>query len=118
MKALHRSLFGILAYCFVGLASHAAASDLKFTVVPDFFEKNPDGKQLGPCHGGVVIDKAGNFYVTTDSERGIVVFSPEGKFVRSFGPTKIHALEIRDEGGTEVIYAARPSAHEVIKLKL
>jgi hypothetical protein len=121
MKALHHSLLGILACCslLAGSGSHiATAAELKFNVVPDFFEKNPGGKQLGPCHGGVVIDKAGNFYVTTDTDRGIVVFSPEGKYVRSFGPTKIHALEMRDEGGSEVIYAARPSAHEVIKLKL
>jgi len=114
MKRLSYSLLGIVAL----LASQAFAAELKFKVVPDFFEKTPDGKPLGACHGGVVIDKAGNFYVTTDTDRGIVVFSPEGKFVRAFGPTKIHALEMRDEGGTEVIYAARPSAHEVIKLKL
>jgi DNA-binding beta-propeller fold protein YncE len=116
MKALHSSLLGILVTCLA--AYSASAAELKFKVVPDFFEKAPGGKPLGACHGGVVIDKAGNFYVTTDTDRGIVVFSPEGKYVRHFGPTKIHSLEIRDEGGTEVIYAARPTAHEVIKLKL
>src|SRR6187551_2200196 len=116
MKALHHSLLGFFACA--SFASYVGAAELKFNVVPDFFEKSPGGKPLGACHGGVVIDKAGNSYVTTDTDRGIVVFSPEGKYVRNFGPTKIHSLEIRDEGGTEVIYAARPSAHEVIKLKL
>jgi hypothetical protein len=114
MKRLSHSLLGIIA----ALASHAVAAELKFTVVPDFFEKTPGGQPLGPCHGGAVIDKAGNIYVTTDTPRGIMVFSPEGKFVRSFGPEKVHALEMRDENGAEVIYAARPTAHEVIKLKL
>jgi DNA-binding beta-propeller fold protein YncE len=72
----------------------------------------------GPCHGGVAIDRAGNFYVSTDTPRGITVFSKDGKFLRAIGPTRIHALEIRKEGGKEFIYAARPSDHEVIKLKL
>ena len=96
----------------------ALAADLKFAIAPNFFEPTPDGQPLGPCHGGLVIDKAGNLYVTTDTKRGIVVFSPDGKYLRAFGPEKIHGLEIRDENGAEVIYAARPSAHEVIKLKM
>ena len=38
--------------------------------------------------------------------------------MRAFGPTKIHGLELREENGVEFIYAARPQAHEVVKLKL
>ncbi|MDB6133967.1 MAG: hypothetical protein JWM59_2210 [Verrucomicrobiales bacterium] len=105
----------------VSLAITAAATlaaELKFTYAPHFFVEQPDSQQLGPCHGGVAIDKAGQFYVTTDTPRGIVVFSPEGKFVRAFGPTRIHALELREEDGTEFIYAARPADHEVIKIRL
>ena len=41
------------------------------------------------------IDKAGRGYVTTDTKRGVEVFSADGKFLRSVGPTLIHALEIR-----------------------
>jgi hypothetical protein len=96
----------------------AHAEHLKYKVVPDFFEANPGGKPLGPCHGGAVIDKAGNIYITTDTPRGILVFSPDGKFIRSFGPTRIHGLEIRDENGTEYIYGARPADHEVVKIDL
>jgi len=65
-----------------------------------------------------VIDKAGNIYVTTDTPRGMLVYSPEGKFIRNFGPTKIHGLELREEGGTEFIYAARGAEGEVLKMKL
>lgn len=100
------------------LATQTFAAELKYNVVPNFFEQNPGQESLGPCHGGVVLDKAGNIYVTTDTPRGIVVFSPAGKFLRALGPTRIHALEIRDENGTEYIYAARPSDHEVVKLDL
>ena len=102
----------------LGSAHLVGAAELKYTAVPNFFDQKPGDKQLGPCHGGVVIDKAGNIYVTTDTERGIVVFSPQGKYLRSAGPTRIHALEIREEDGVEYIYAARPAEHEVIKLKL
>jgi DNA-binding beta-propeller fold protein YncE len=90
----------------------------KYSLAPHFFEEQPDHQMLGPCHGGVVLDQAGNIYVTTDTPRGIVVFSPEGRFVRAFGPTRIHGLEMRTEDGVEYIYGARPSDHEVIKLKL
>jgi hypothetical protein len=104
---------------FIVIASALAqAGDMKFTVAAGFFEENPDGKALGPCHGGAVIDKAGNIYVTTDTPRGIVIFSPEGKFLRAVGPTKVHGLEIREEAGKEYIYGARPSEHEVVKLTL
>jgi len=99
-------------------AVSAWAGDMKFTIAPGFFDDQPDGKQLGPVHGGAVIDKAGNIYISTDTARGIVVFTPDGKFSRAFGPTKIHGMQIRDEGGTEVIYGARAGEHEVVKLQL
>jgi DNA-binding beta-propeller fold protein YncE len=103
----------------IALASTLArAGELKYSIAPNFFEDKPSGEQLGPCHGGAVIDKAGNIYVSTDTSRGIIVFSPNGKFLRAVGPTRIHALEIREENGVEYIYAARPSDHEVVKLKL
>ena len=42
-----------------------------------------DGKSvLGPTHGGVTIDKAGNIY--TSATKGVVVFSPDGKVIREF----------------------------------
>jgi DNA-binding beta-propeller fold protein YncE len=114
MKHPIPTLFSLIAFA----ALSARAAELKFSLVPDFFEQNPGGKSLGPCHGGVVIDKAGNHYVSTDTERGIAVFSAAGKFVRAFGPTRIHAMELREEKGVEFIYAARPSDHEVVKIKL
>lgn len=114
MNRLTQTLLGLIAL----VATATFAAELKYSIAPDFFEQNPGNQPLGPCHGGVVLDKAGNIYVTTDTERGIVVFSPAGKFLRALGPTRIHALEIREENGAEYIYAARPSDHEVVKLKL
>ena len=114
MKRVIQTLLGVIALA----ATTTLAAELKYSLEPNFFEPNPDQKQLGPCHGGVVLDKKGNIYVTTDTPRGIVVYSPKGKFLRACGPTRIHALEIRAEKGGEYIYAARPQDHEVVKLKL
>ncbi len=114
---MHRITTTLL--CIVALGPTLAhAGELKYSIAPNFFEQNPDGKSLGPCHGGVVLDKAGNIYVTTDTERGIVVFSPQGRFLRAIGPARIHGLEVREENGEQFIYGARPADHEVIKLKL
>ena len=99
-------------------AAPGFAADLQFANVPDFFDATPGDRLLGPCHGGAVIDKSGNIYVTTDTSRGIIVFSPQGKFLRAFGPARIHGLEMREENGVEYIYGARPSEHEIIKLRL
>lgn len=117
---MNRTLRSLLASALALALTSAAslAGELKFSNVPDFFEAKPDNQPLGPCHGGSVIDKDGRIYITTDTPRGIVVFSPDGKFLRSFGPTRIHGLELREEDGTEYIYAARPADHEVIKIRL
>lgn len=76
-----------------------------------------DGKSvLGPTHGGVVVDKAGNIY--TSANMGVFVFSPEGKLVRRFiGPeySNIHDIEIRSEADGEYLYGARNNNAEGIK---
>jgi hypothetical protein len=76
-----------------------------------------DGKSvLGPTHGAVVIDKAGNIY--TSADMGVFVFSPDGKVIRRFlgdKYSKIHDMEIRDEAEGEFIYGARNANAEGIK---
>ncbi len=114
---MHR-ITAIVASAFLLVSIPASAGEMKYSITPNFFEQNPGGRLLGPCHGGAVIDKAGNIYVSTDTDRGMVVFSLDGKFLRAVGPTRIHGLEIREENGVEYIYGARPSDHEVVKLKL
>jgi hypothetical protein len=116
LRPFMKTLFSLAL--LVATAVCAPAGELKYTIAPNFFESQPGGQALGPCHGGAVVDKAGNFYITTDTPRGIIVFTPDGKFLRNIGPTRIHALEIREENGKEYIYAARPSDHEVLKLDM
>lgn len=80
----------------------------------------PNGKSaLGPTHGGVVIDKAGNIY--TSAGKGVVAFSPDGKVIREYlgkDYSNMHDVEIREEGGVEYIYAARNAAAEGIKFNI
>ncbi len=78
-----------------------------------------DGKSvLGATHGGVVIDKAGNVYVS--ASKGVVVFSPDGKVLRKFvhdDHSNLHDIEIREEEGVEYIYGARNKNREGIKFR-
>ncbi len=114
MNRIAQTLLGLIAL----VSTTTFAAELKYAIAPGYFDQTPDSKPLGPCHGGVVIDKAGQIYVTTDTERGIVVYSPAGKFLRAFGPARVHGLELREEQGVEYIYGARPSDHEVVKITL
>ena len=97
----------------VGLAQ----GDARFSIVPNHFPAQADNQPIGPAHGGAAVDRAGNVYVSTDTPRGILVFGPDGKYLRHFGPTLIHGLHLQRESDGEYLYAARPSAHEVLKIK-
>jgi hypothetical protein len=122
----HR-LIPITAALMFSLALSASAADkpqpvrtgrgtMTFETVPGW-GFGPEGKSvLGPTHGGVVIDKAGNIY--TSANIGVFVFSPDGKVIRRFlgdDYTNIHDMEIRDEAEGEFIYGARNAAGEGIK---
>ena len=70
--------------------------------------KFPDGNPIGPTHGGVAIDKSGKVYVTSDGDRGICVFRPNGKFIKSIALdcAGTHSLLVREENGKEYLYGA------------
>ena len=92
---------------------------MTFDTVPGWGLR-PDGNSaLGPTHGAVVIDNAGNIY--TSAQKGIVVFSPDGKVIHSYlgkDYSDIHDLEIRREAGGEFIYGARNNNAEGIKFNI
>jgi hypothetical protein len=89
---------------------------MTFDTVPGWGLR-PDGSSaLGPTHGSVVIDDAGNIF--TSANKGVVVFSPDGKVINAFegdAYTAIHDMEIRQEGSAEFIYGARNNNAEGIK---
>lgn len=89
-------------------AARTGSGILTFDTVPGWGLDANGKSQLGPTHGSIVIDKAGNIF--TSANKGVVVFNPDGKVVRSFVDeqhAEIHDMEIREEYGVEYIYAAR-----------
>lgn len=109
---------GVIALFTSAPLRSLSLGELKFSYVPNYFTAQPDGQPIGPAHGGAAVDRAGNVYVSTDTQRGILVFGPDGKYLRNFGPTQIHGLYLRRERGGEYLYAARPNFHEVQKIKI
>ena len=89
---------------------------MTFDTVPGWGLR-PDGESaLGPTHGGVVVDKEGNVYVSAN--KGVVVFSPDGVVMQEYLGDKysnIHDLKIHAEGDKEYIYGARNNNAEGIK---
>jgi hypothetical protein len=101
----------IAATLMLGITLNAArtgSGTMTFDTVPGWGLDSAGKSVLGPTHGSVVIDQAGNIY--TSADKGVVVFNPGGKVVRSFideQHAEIHDMEIREEYGVEYIYAAR-----------
>ncbi len=92
---------------------------MTFDTVPGWGLNEAGKSQLGPTHGGVVVDKKGTIY--TSARIGVIAFSPEGKIVRRYvGPqyANIHDIEIRAEGDDEFIYGARNNNAEGIKFSI
>jgi len=92
---------------------------MTFDTVPGWGLRPSGDSPLGPTHGAVVIDKAGNIY--TSAQKGVVVFSPAGTVIHSYlggDFTNLHDMEIREEEGVEYIYAARNNNAEGIKFKI
>jgi hypothetical protein len=90
---------------------------ITYEAIPNHFHSHPDGPHPGPTHGEAVVDLAGNVYVSTDTQRGILVFGPDGKYLRSFGPSHVHGMQLQKEAAGEFLYCARPNFGEVLKLK-
>jgi hypothetical protein len=89
---------------------------MTFDTVPGWGLDENGKSQIGPTHGGVVVDEAGNIY--TSANAGVFVFTPEGKVIRRFlgdEYSNIHDMEIRNEPEGEFIYGARNANAEGIK---
>ena len=77
-----------------------------YDVVPQW-GKLPAGKQFGGTHGAISSDKAGNVYVSTQSETGVLVYEPGGRLVKTIATEypEVHSLHWSAEGGEEFFYA-------------
>lgn len=65
----------------------------------------PAGTQFGGTHGGIATDNAGRVYVSTQSETGILVYSPEGQLLTSIAHEypEVHAIVHVEENGDEYL---------------
>ncbi len=92
---------------------------MTFDTVPGWGLRPSGDSALGPTHGAVVIDKAGNIY--TSAQKGVIVFSPEGTVIHSYEGedfSDLHDMEIREEAGVEFIYGARNKNAEGMKFNI
>lgn len=96
-----------------GSGDHLYETDPKWGILPG-------GKQLGPTHGGVAVDKAGNVYTSTDAGHAVVVFKSDGSFLKFIAPdcVGLHGLTIHEENGTEYLYGAHGKGKRIVKLTL
>ena len=77
-----------------------------YDVVPHWGQL-PEGQQFGGTHGAINSDKAGNLYVSTQSETGVVVYAPNGQFLKTIAHEypEVHSLHYAVEDGNEIFYA-------------
>lgn len=67
----------------------------------------PAGKVFGGTHGAIATDRAGLLYVSTQSDTGVLVYSSDGKLLRSIANEypEVHCLAYAVEDGVEYFYA-------------
>lgn len=83
--------------------------------------KLPDGVRFGNTHGAVVVDHQGRVLMNTDSENAVMVFDPDGKFIKGWGKEwkgGSHGMALHREGKNEYLFIAHHSRHEFAKFTL
>ncbi len=84
----------------------------------DRWAKLPEGMPMfGNTHGGIAIDSAGMVYVNTDTENAVMVFKPDGTFVKSWGKEfqgGTHGMIIHGKGADEGVILSHTARHEVV----
>jgi hypothetical protein len=77
-----------------------------YRVVPDW-GRLPAGVAFGGTHGAIATDNAGQVYVSTQSETGMLVYSPDGALVKTIAHEypEVHSLLHAVENGLEYFYA-------------
>jgi mono/diheme cytochrome c family protein len=82
---------------------------------PDWLQLPESQAELGNTHGEIVVDRAGNLHLNTDTEQAIMVFAPDGRFLRSWGAefaNGLHGMQLVEEDGAEYLYFTHFNRHE------
>ncbi len=94
-----------------------------YHVVPDW-GKPPVGVTFGGTHGGIAQDKAGHVYVSTQSTTGVLVYSPDGAFIKTIASefpeihSMVHAIENDEEYFYTTVQKGTPQANWLfVKMK-
>jgi sugar lactone lactonase YvrE len=80
-----------------------------------------DGREIGNTHGALVVDKQGRIFANTDAEHAVLIFSPDGKVLASWGKEwqgGLHGMCLRVESGVEYLYLVHTRRHEALKATL
>jgi hypothetical protein len=66
----------------------------------------PAGTSFGGTHGAIAQDKAGDIYVSTQSNTGVLVYGSDGRLLRKIATVypEIHSLVFATESGEEFLY--------------
>src|SRR6185503_7079637 len=84
--------------------------------------KVPAGREtLGPMHGDIAVSRAGEVYVSVETEHmSVQVFSADGRYLRSLekAPADLHGFVIRDSGDGEHIYGVSLRGQKFVKMTL
>jgi NHL repeat len=83
--------------------------------------KLPEGMRFGNTHGAVVIDAQGRILMNTDTENAIMIFDPDGKFIKAWGKDwkgGTHGMGLSKEGKAEYVYLTHHSRHQFAKCTL
>ncbi len=112
-----RRSFAALAGVFLCGGVHAQT----YEAVADWL-KLPAGREtLGPMHGDIAVSRAGEVYVSIETEAmGVQVFSPDGRYLRSLdqAPADLHGFVIRDAGDGEHLYGVSLRGQKFVKMTL
>jgi hypothetical protein len=76
-----------------------------YEVVPSW-GRPPAGTAFGGTHGAIATDKAGHVYVSTQSETGILVYTPDGVLQKTIANEypEVHSMFYAQENGVEYLY--------------
>lgn len=76
-----------------------------YRVVPEW-GKLPDKMIFGGTHGGIATDRAGHVYISTQSETGVLVYSPDGKLLKTIANEypEIHSIVLVEKDDDEEFF--------------
>lgn len=92
----------------------------KYEWIPGW-AKLPQGmKYVGSTHGNVGIDAKDRVYVNTDTDNAVMIFEPDGTYVKAWGKDfkGAHGMKIAKEGDREVLWLCSLGRSEVLKCTL